>query len=339
MNHIADRTDIRPGQTPRNWDYNNYAGEIQLSQLAGKSQILTLGGEYRQNNLESTEVGEQDENIYSGFLQDEIELFDAAVLVLAGRVDHHDLWGYEFNPKGSLLYNLTQQTKIRLNAGRAFLAPALDDLYKIQPHYHVSYWIVGNPDLEPETSVGYSLDLEHNWSSEVLGRVSFFRNDIDNMISSRQDGTYIGGQPVMKAYNINEAFSQGYEVDLQFSPLKNLYGSIAYTYSQMEDKSIGKQIQNMPKHTGKMNAQYNNAQYQFGLHADVQYIGAMYTDSKLTVESRDYLIANAKITKAISNSLGVFLAVDNMFNETTSPENSKYFQMSRLWTMGLNFKL
>ncbi len=339
MNHRADRTDIRPGQTPRTWDYNNYAGEGQFSQLVGKANMITLGGEYRQNNLESTEVGNESENLYSGFLQDEIALFDKAVLVMAGRVDHHELWGYQFNPKGSLLYDLTRQSKIRLNAGRAFVAPTLDDIYKIQPHLHVNYWIVGNPDIKPETSDGYSLDLEHNWSNKILGRVSFFRNDIKDMISSKQEGAYVDGFPVMKAYNINKAFSQGYEVELQYSPMKSLLGAVAYTYTQMEDKAVGKQIQNMPKHTAKMNAQYDNDHYKFGLHGDVQYLGKMYTDSKLTVESRDYVIANAKLSKELSNSLGMFVAVDNVFNEVPPPENSKYFNMGRMWTLGLNFRL
>lgn len=337
--HLADRKDIRPGQTPRDWDYDNKAGEVQYSQMATKHQLVTLGSEYRQNNLESTEVGKKEENTVSGFIQDEIDLFDSSLfLVLADRVDHHDMWGTESNPKGSIMYKFSETDKLRFNAGRAFLAPALDQLYRIQPHQHIAYWIIGNPDLQPETSVGYSVDLDHQWGKMLLGRVSLFRNDIDNMISSREVGIYSNGQPIMQSYNIKEAFSQGFEVELQYSPFKNLFGAIAYTYSETEDKAVNKQIQNMPNHTGKFRIQYNNDAYKYSAHYDMEYIGKMYTDSALKQQSRDYVIANAKLTKDVSEHVALFGAVNNIFNEVPAPQVSKYFDMDRLWTAGLTYK-
>ena len=337
--HLANRKDIRPNQSPRDWDYDNRQGSIQYSQMLGKSQWITAGGEYRENNLESTEVGDQSENIISGFMQDEIELLDSSlVLVLGGRADHHDQWGTEFNPKGSLLYKFSPETKIRLNAGRAFLAPQLDDLYKLNPHHHVSYWIVGNPDIKPETSVGYSIDLEHVWTKSVLGRLSFFRNDIDNMISSREIGTYSTGEKIMQSYNIDEAFAQGFEIETQYSPIKSLFMSVAYTYSQTEDKTIEKQIQNMPKHTGKFRLRYDNDTHGYSLFSELEYIGKMYTNSGLTQESDDFFLLNLKATKVLSAHLNLFLAVDNLFNEKTAPETSRYFDMGTTYTAGVGFK-
>ncbi|MDH4317870.1 MAG: TonB-dependent receptor, partial [Desulfobulbaceae bacterium] len=211
--------------------------------------------------------------------------------------------------------------------------------YKLNPQHHVSYYIIGNPDLKPEISHGYSLDLENSWANALLGRVSFFRNDIENMIASKSAGKYSTGEDIMQSYNVDEAFSQGYEIELQYSPLTNLNTSIGYTYSQVEDKTIEKQIRNMPKHTGKFLIQYNNEQYGMGFHYDMQYIGKMYTDAKLSKESDECIIANAKLSKDITKSIGMFLAVDNIFDEVPSTENSRYFNMARLWSLGLNFKI
>lgn len=335
--HISDRRDIRPGQTPREWEYDNYQAEIQYDQMIGQKQLLTMGGEYRLNNLESTEIGDKDEKIYSGFFQDEIDLFDSSLLfVVAGRIDNHDKWGTEFNPKGSLLYNISDATKLRLNAGEAFLAPSLDQLYKLQPHHHVSYWIIGNPDLQPETSVGYSADLEHIWANRVLSRLSFFRNDIKNMIASQTVGEYSTGESIQQSYNIDEAYSQGYEVELQSSISKSISTSVAYTYSETEDKQVKKQIRNIPQHTGKLNIRYYNNSYNFSIHYDMQYIGKMFTDSNLTLKSGDYFITNAKITKDILKNLQLFIAADNIFDEKPAPETSKYFDICAMWTVGFN---
>ncbi|SLM29690.1 putative TonB-dependent receptor [Desulfamplus magnetovallimortis] len=337
--HFATRRDIRPNQSPRDWDYDNRQALLQYNQMFGDIQLVTIGAEYRQNNLESTEVGDQDENIVSSFLQDEIELFNSSlVLVIGGRIDHHDQWGTEFNPKGSLLYMINPETKVRLNAGRAFLAPQLDDLYKLHPHHHVSYWIVGNPDIEPETSVGYSIDLEHVWANSLLGRISFFRNDIDNMISSREIGTYETGESIMQSYNIDEACAQGFELEAQYAPIKSLFMSAAYTYSETEDKAVKKQIRNMPKHTGKLRLRYDNESYGYTVSSELEYIGKMYTDKALTTESDDFFLLNFKVTKTLSDHINMFAGVDNVFDEVTAPETSRYFDMGVSYTGGVSFR-
>lgn len=341
--HSSDRKDIRPGQTPRDWDYDNYQGEIQYGRMIGQKNLISLGSEYRQNNISSTEVGKKNEDIISGFVQDEIDLIESLSIVLAGRVDNHDRWGTEFNPKGSLLYKITPKTNLRLNAGRAFLAPNLDQLYKKEPHHHVNYWIIGNEDLKPEKSIGYSLDLEHNLANKLLGRLSFFRNDIKDMISSRDvDPKEFGldpnifTEPVSQAYNINEAYSQGFEIELQSAPVKGLFSSIAYTYCQSEEKKVKKQMRNTPEHTGKLRLGYENKPYGFTLYYDMEYIGKMFTDSKLTQESDDFYLANAKITKDISKTIQLFLAVDNIFDEMPPTESSKYFDMTTLYSGGFH---
>ena len=90
--------------------------------------MITLGTEYQQNNIESTEVGKKDEESISAFIQDEIEPWKVLSIVLAGRIDRHDQWGTQVNPKGSLLFRVTPNTNLRLNAGQAFLSPSLDQL-------------------------------------------------------------------------------------------------------------------------------------------------------------------------------------------------------------------
>ncbi|MGA1869698.1 MAG: TonB-dependent receptor plug domain-containing protein [bacterium] len=334
--HIAERKDIRPNQSPRDWDYDNYKGEVQYSRMIGKSNLITLGGEYRQNNLESTEVGKKDEEIISGFFQDEIEPSQMVSIVLAGRVDNHDQWGTQFNPKGSLLFRVVKNTNLRLNAGKAFLAPNLDQLYKITPHHHVQYWIIGNPDLEPEKSLGYSVDIEHNLANTLLSRLSFFRNDIKNMISSKEVGTYDTGEPIMQSYNINEAYSQGFEVELQAVPKKGLFTALSYTYTQSEDKDVKKQLRNMPEHTGRFRIQYDNKDYNFSLHYDMEYIGKMFTNSALTQKSDDFYLANVKITKDISKTIQLFFSIDNIFDE--EPESSRYFAMATLYSGGFRIR-
>ncbi len=334
--HMAERKDVRPGQSPRDWEYDNYKGEIQYSQMIGQSNLITLGTEYQQNNIESTEVGKKDEESISAFIQDEIDPWKKVSIVLAGRVDHHDQWGTQFNPKGSLLFRVTGNTNLRLNAGQAFLAPSLDQLYKTTPHHHVKYWIIGNPDLEPEKSIGYSLDLEHNLANTLLSRIFFFRNDIKDMISSKEVDTYDTGEPIMQAYNISEAYSQGFEIELQAAPIKEVFTCISYTYTQSEDKDVKKQLRNMPENTGKFRIQYDNKRYNFSLHYDMEYVGKMFTDYGLTQKSDEFYLANAKISKDISKNIQLFFSVDNIFDE--EPESSRYFDMATLYSGGFHVR-
>ena len=67
------------------------------------------------------------------------------------------------------------------NLTRSHRAPALEELYNFGPHVGNLVFEIGNPDLEPETTLGLDVSLRHQ-SDRVRGDLNVYVYDIDNFI-------------------------------------------------------------------------------------------------------------------------------------------------------------
>ena len=75
------------------------------------------------------------------------------------------------------------ETKLKATAGTGFRAPSLNQLY-------VSFlpFFVSNPDLKPETSFGYDFGFEQPLPAGLSFGVTYFHNDLDNLIAGAPTG-------------------------------------------------------------------------------------------------------------------------------------------------------
>ena len=120
--------------TWRDEDERRYFGDYSREMEASYSRLLgrhTLTAGYHYHYLERKDRVADfcvDQTIHSFFLQNEMDL-EPLTLVLGARLDDHDVWGTEVNPRASLLYRLTEALRLRASAGTAFRGPDLYALY------------------------------------------------------------------------------------------------------------------------------------------------------------------------------------------------------------------
>ncbi|MFQ6082326.1 MAG: TonB-dependent receptor plug domain-containing protein [Candidatus Aminicenantia bacterium] len=333
----SDRLDARPGRDPRNWDEDTTRGEVQYVRMFGKNNLVTLGIESRYDEIKYTLIeGKKYQTINSLFAQDEITLFSSLTLILAVRVDDHNRWGTEFIPKAGAFFRINEKTDLRVSVGRGFLAPTLSQLYEEQ-YYHPwggGFWLGGNPALKPERSLGYNFDLEHRFTDNFVARVSFFRNNLIDMITSEKTDETINGKPVHRLININKAYSQGMEIELNTQLGKSITGIISYTYLDTENISTNKEFPYSPHHTVNLILNYFNQKSGFNLNLIGKYIGRRYTNSSNTQSLGECYLADIKITKKIFKDISFFVAVNNISNEKLEKE-SRYFRQGRTYTAGM----
>ena len=67
------------------------------------------------------------------------------------------------------------------NLTRSHRAPALEELYNFGPHVGNLVFEIGNPGLEPETTLGLDLSLRHQ-SDRLRGDINVYTYDIDNFV-------------------------------------------------------------------------------------------------------------------------------------------------------------
>ncbi len=81
------------------------------------------------------------------------------------------------------------------NLTRSHRAPAIEEMYNFGPHVGTLSFDVGNPDLDPEATVGLDLSLRHR-GDRVRGELNFFVYEIDNFIFGNRSGQIADGLPV-----------------------------------------------------------------------------------------------------------------------------------------------
>jgi outer membrane receptor for ferrienterochelin and colicin len=292
------------------WDTDAYEGEISYNRLLFDRHLLTGGYQYfGEDIVDKGKAYKGDQNLHSFYAQDEITL-NPFIVVLGTRVDHHDRWGTEVTPKASILYTVTRDLKVRGSVGTAFKGPSLAKLYgdgwRMGP-----YLVHANPDLKPESSVGYQLGIEYAFIKRFLGKLSFFRNDIEDLIDYRV--AKIGTQRHMYWENIDKALTEGVEVSLTGKLAKDLTARVAYTFLHTQDRDLKKDLTYKPKHKAVL--ELNRSFPGIGLNVNVagEYVGRRYNSDYRKLGG--YTICNIAVTQNMGKHLQVFGRADNVFGK------------------------
>ncbi len=296
-----------------NYDTGAYEGELTYSRLIFDRHMFTGGYQYYREDInDKGKVYKADQYLHSFYIQDEMN-FAPLVLVLGTRIDRHDRWGTEIDPKASILYSITKDLKIRGSVGAAFKGPSLVKLYgdgwRMGP-----YIVHANPDLEPESSIGYQLGVEYAFLNRFLAKISFFRNDIEDLIDTR---IVRARRPPYDMYweNIDEAMTQGVELSLAARLTPNFTARAGYTYLDTEDGSLHKDLTYKPKH--KATVEVNRRFPKIGLNINVagEYIGRRYDSDYRKLGG--YTVCNVAVTQDVGKHVQVFAKADNIFGKDT----------------------
>ncbi len=202
------------------------------------AHTFTWGGEWREDdvteisNLGETLDGVTDE-VVSAFLQDVWQAGDKVRLILGVRYDDTETWGSEVSPRAHLGWKLSSFTELRVGYGRAFRQPSLGELY---------FPLSGNPDLEPETSNSWEIDVvmtpkdgRNRW------QINYFNTDLDNLIEF-DFANYTNE-------NIGSATIQGVELVMNTALTQDFYQLVQATWLDTEDDQ-GQQLLRRPEWSG-----------------------------------------------------------------------------------------
>ncbi len=123
------------------------------------------------------------------------------------RYDDNERFGSKVTWRLAPAYVIEESdTRFSASAGTGFKAPTLGELYQNFPPFFYA-----NPDLKPETSTGYDLGVEQGlFNKAVQVGVTWFRNDIRNLITTDETGTTYA--------NVGRAITQGVESFIGWQP-------------------------------------------------------------------------------------------------------------------------
>ena len=170
----------------------NWQNDISLNDQT----LLTAGIDYYEDKYSGTSNLEKDSrDNKAAFIQTQTH-FDSSDLQIALRRDNNEEYGSNTTGNIAWGYNLPSDMRLIASYGTAFRAPSFNELY---------YSGFGNPNLKPEESENYELELRGKFSSGFWA-VSVFENQIDNLISYQREK--IDG----RAVSIEKAVIKGVEI-------------------------------------------------------------------------------------------------------------------------------
>ncbi|MBN1969093.1 MAG: TonB-dependent receptor [Candidatus Delongbacteria bacterium] len=274
-----------------------------------------IGLDYYFNNYD-TNIITGDEQMISPYLQIDYKEIKDWSFSIGSRVDIHEKWGTIFTPNLSMMYTY-DDLKIRSSIGKGFKAPTLSELKTFWFHPNGGgFWIKGNSNLEPEKSIGFNLDLEHVYENSLKTNISFFYNDIDNMIITDVSGGEFDGKDLYTYYNKDEIRSYGAEFSskVYLNSLINL--DFNYTYLKAYDTITENILVTSPKHKASAGISYSNSisdfDYKFGMKSKI--VSSQYTDSENLIKVDAYNIEEFSFSLSTPWKLKLNLNIDNIFN-------------------------
>ncbi len=145
----------------------------------------------------------------------------------------------KINPRIGATYQLLTSIQIRGGYGKGFKLPSLSSLG--DP-------LIGNPALQPETSIGWDLGLDYHTSDERFSAtIEYFHNRFRNLIDLDPE---LLNQGIIRLANIDEAVTHGWNISLSLTPIPAVSFQSSLTHLTTRVTETGAQLRNRPKWRG-----------------------------------------------------------------------------------------
>ena len=207
---------------------------------------------------------------------------------------------------------LHNNVKAHASIGSAIQNPTITEYYGYNARY------IGNPNLQPEKSVGGDVGFlfetdDHRHSVDI----TYFTRNVKNAISSEviNSVTYAS-----RAVNLDgKSKVKGLEVAYNGKITDVLTAYANYTYTQTRD-SKGIELARRPKHLANTGLAYQITE-KLGADVNLSYTGkrmdTYYSPSYSThkVKLPSYTLANVGVNYKVAESLTVYANLNNVFNK------------------------
>lgn len=321
INRSQPKTDI-----DRYAEFNSKNIESQWNYEIGQTQVITLGAKYFEESLNQykqevgvtklhelqggDEVSRSNEEIY---FQHDAE-FSALRLLPGIRYQNDSNFGSKWTPKINFRWDLFDEEGtvfIRGGVGKGYRVPNLKERYYIFDHSHLGYIVNGNPNLAPESSTSYQFGMVWTDRDAYQWDINFFRNNLKDLIETDYSHAE-GAVQVFQYANIEEAFTQGLELNAAYHLGGSFRVKMGYVYLDAKNKKTKQRLKDRFQHQLKAVVDYNT---RFGLDISVM---ASWQDQEIdderALESPSWHSLDIKLNQVVNDRFSVYAGLNNLTN-------------------------
>lgn len=310
--------------------------------LSADAHLLTLGGEWRREQLEDGGFASGEARIIHRalFLQDEIEFDPSWSLVLGNRFDRHETYGWHSSPRAYLVHHVTDTLTIKGGGGRGFKAPTLKQL---SSGYSAiggggMFTVYGNPDLEPEINTSYELSADYQAEGWSLN-AGVFQNNVRGLIQTVCVASCgLRGREVRNYENVDKARIRGVELGAGMNLPAGVRWELNYTYLDAIDRSADRRLGDRARHLANTRLQWTpTANFTGQLRGE--YVGSQLTYSSNTAYAVPaFSLWHLELAQRLTDALSIRGGIENLTDKDFSDgsDNFTFAEPGRTYHVGLS---
>jgi vitamin B12 transporter len=142
-------------------------------------------------------------------------------------------------------------TQFLVSLGTGFKAPTLYELYADFPSFRA------NPDLKAEKNFAWDVGIEQKIGQDVQGNLTYFHNNLKNIIQANSTYTQLINQGTAHTYGI--------ESTLTWAMTSCWKGTVGYTWTRTENEETHHSLMRRPKHKVSLTLLYQSSDIKAGL--------------------------------------------------------------------------
>jgi len=264
--------------------------------------------------------------IQSVFLQNRVTLGDRLTVTAGLRNDDHDTAGSEptYHVSTALRYPETN-TRFHAHYGTGFRAPDLNELF------FSGAFGAGNPNLEPEESVGFDVGIDQSFLDERLtAGATYYENHVDNLIEFVDQGGFF-----FVPENVSRAITQGWELSGQAEITETWSVSATYTYTEARNQTDERPLARRPEQKTTLRT---SVDLENGLSGTASWVQVHKRFDTSGNRLDDYNLLDLSLRYETPYDFAVTGRVNNLFNEDynevpglTSPGFNGYVGLEYSW--------
>jgi len=239
--------------------------------------------------------------------QQELNLTSRLTVTAGLRYDNYSDFGDQWSPKAEAVFSLAPEHRLRGSYGHGFRPPYFGELYLSQPPF-----FVGNPDLVPEVSDGFTGGYTFAGKSAQVSVDGYYTKVKNGII-------FFQLTPSQFTYrNIDRYDSKGVNVAASVRLPWGFAPSVAYAYNKRENPE-GAEVGGYPNHSGFLKLLWGNP--RLGLRANIrgQVNGKVPPGVDGTYQP-SYDLWSVQVSKRFASlgayGVNVYAQVDNLFDES-----------------------
>ena len=286
----------------------DWQANVLLHETTRVRNVFTTGLDYLDEGASSTMASRRSLHATGFYLQEHVVVDERWSTVAGARWDRYSVAGGAKTFRVTSRYALEESdTAFHGSIGTGFRAPAINELFDPS---------LGNLGLRPERSFGWELGVEQPLADgDLVVDVTYFRNDIDDLIVFRFDGTGAWGGHL---YNVDEALTAGVETTAKLRLSEATSASFGYTSLDARNRTTDSRLVRRPSNTFRVGLDHRFDDEGVRVALNYQWVDRRsdFDGGGFVTSLDEYSLLNATVRWEYSDRLQMFARLDNITDET-----------------------